>query len=71
MHSLNWQLAVVLFVVAAAAGVLLRGIWRWAVEATRPGGSCGGCHSCGSAKTEGLVTLGDLSLEQPKKSTAH
>jgi len=56
----NWQLAIVLLVVAAAAVYVGRVLWK-SITANS-GGSCGSCNSCGTSdemqpKAKSLVML--------------
>lgn len=53
-----WQTLVVLLVVAVAAGVLIRRVWR---TAAGRGGGCGSCGECPQEPEESssLVQLGD------------
>jgi hypothetical protein len=63
--QLDWQTAVVLFVIVAATAYLGRVAWR--SIARRKAAACGGCDTCGANGKAQMVELGQLASSAPQE----
>jgi hypothetical protein len=64
--SVDWQTAVVLVAIFAAAAYLARMAWR--SIARRKAAACGGCDTCGASGQKQVVELGSLTNSAEQKN---